>query len=334
MADIRFRILNQADGDASLDTISGSGLAFYGATAGSSVAVGEYQQTTYVANGDGSVFKDATNNIAFYTTASYPSGRCTLDSVPGSAYPDTGLSGVRTMHSSIGIMFGHTAAVKVQNCQLRIYDRGNIQYPASGVNTKVAEIVNFNGGTYATQGTNDGLPSAAIGSGDLWWWGEPWPDELCPSSENFYTNSVGVTFYNGKDTDSRVNGDARLATAGVPGSYETVGGTGLIVPLLDSPGSGGKGLQASEVVSGTGMVWPKWTQYCRDTADQNAISGNSAAFGDGSDTTKSGGIANIDRTFGGTGIDTHHSWGIAISASPNAAGAKEDYGLYVSLEYF
>jgi hypothetical protein len=329
MADIRFRILNQSDGDASLDTLSGSGLAFYGATAGSSVAVGDYQETSYVANGDGSTYKDATNNIQYYTTSSYPSGRCVLDSVPGSAYTDVGLSGIRSMHSTLGIMFGHTSQVNVQNCQLRIYDRGNINYPASGVNTKVAEIVNYNGSTFDAQGANDGLPSTAIGSGDLWWWGEAWPDDLCGVGENFYKNSVGVTFYNGRAADSpRINGDSRLDTAGIPGSYATVGGTGIIVPLLDSPGSGGKQLQASEAISGTGMVWPKWTQYCRDSVDQNAISGSTAGFGDGSTA------GNLKFTYGGTGVDLHHSWAVAISASPNAAGAKEDYGLYVSLEYY
>jgi hypothetical protein len=329
MADIRFRILGETDGDAGVDTLSGSGLAFYGATAGSSVAVGAYQDTSYVANGDGSVFKDATNNIKFQTASQYPSGRCVLDAVPGSPY-ETGISGIRSMYGTVGVMFGHTSSVNVQNCQLRIYDRGNINYPASGVNTKVAEIVNYDGGTPTSQGTDNGLPAQnAIGSGDLWWWGEPWPDDLCAVGENFYTNSVGVTFYNGRASDSpRINGDTRLDSAGVPGSYATVGGTGIIVPLLDSPGSGQKYLLASEAVSGTGLIWPKWTQYCRDTTDQNAISGSSAGFGDGSTA------GNIVKTYGGTGVDLHHSWSVAISASPNAAGAKTDYGLYVSLEYY
>jgi hypothetical protein len=101
-----------------------------------------------------------------------------------------------------------------------------------------------------------------------------------------------------------------------------------VVPLLDSPGSGQKYLLAAEAISGTGMVWPKWTQYCRDTVDQNAISGSTAGFGDGST------LSNIIKTYGGTGVDLHHSWSVAISASPNAAGAKESYGLYVSLEYY
>ncbi len=331
MANIRFQLLGNNDGTPSLDTLSGSGLAFYGSTAGSSVQIGAYQGTTYVANGDGSVFKDASNNIAFQTASTYPSGACILEAVPGSPY-DTGLSGVRTMYGSLGIEFGNATAVNVQNCTFRIYDRGNVNYPASGVNTKVAELVNHNGGTWDAQGADNGLSADAQGSGDLWWWGEPWPAEYITASKNYYTNSVGAVFVNGTDADARTNGDSRLDTAGVAGSYDTVGGTGIMVPLLDSPGSGQKQLMNSEVISGTGMVWPKWTQYITDSTDQTEVFGFS--FGDGSDTVKVGGIAPIDRTFGGTGVDTHHTWSVAISASPLSSGSKEEYGLYVSLEYF
>ena len=54
MAEIRFQLLKQANGTPALPTLSGSGLAFYGATAGSSVQIGAYQGTTRVANSDGS----------------------------------------------------------------------------------------------------------------------------------------------------------------------------------------------------------------------------------------------------------------------------------------
>ena len=332
MPDIRFQVLGDADGTpgTNLDTLSGSGLAFFGATAGSSVQIGEYQSTTYVANGDASEYSDASSNVK-YVSDTYPSGACTLEAVPGSPY-ETGLTGIRTMYGSLGIEFGHTSAVNIQNCQLRIYDRNNINYPASGVNTKVAEIINHNGGTFDSQGTDNGLTSAAQGSGDLWWWGEPWPADELVGTTNFYTNSVGVVFRNGTSDDSRVNGDTRLDSAGVALSYDTVGGTGIVVPLSNSPGSGQKQLQNSEVVSGTGMVWPKWTQYLTDTTKQTGIFGFS--FGDGSDTTKVGGIAPIDRTYGGTGVDTHHTWSVALSASPLSSGSKEQYGLYVSLEYY
>lgn len=330
MAGIRFQLLGNNDGTSSLDTLSGSGLAFFGATGGSSVQVGQYQETTYVSNADGSTYTDATSNVR-YVANEFPSGACTLDAVPGNSY-EMGLSGVRSMYGSLGIEFGHTSEVNVQNCQLRVYDRANVNYPASGVNTKVAEIVNHNGSTWDSQGADNGLCSAAHGSGDLWWWGEAWPAEYVTGGKNYYTNSVGTVFKNGTDSDPVVNGDSRLSDVGVAGSYDTVGGTGIIVPLVDSPGSGQKQLMNSEVVSGSGMVWPKWTQYITDTTDQTEVFGFS--FGDGSDTTKVGGIAPIDKTFGGTGIDTHHTWSVAISATPLSTGSKESYGLYVSCEYY
>lgn len=330
MSEIRFQLLGNNNGTPSLDTLSGSGMAFFGSTAGSSVQIGAYQDTSYVSNGDGSVFTDASSNVKFETTSTYPSGWAVLDTVAGSPYA-MGVTGVRSMYGTLGIEFGNATECSVQNVQLRVYDRGNVNYPASGVNTKVAEIVNHNGATFNSQGSDNGLCSAAQGSGDLWWWGEPWPSEYITGSKNYYTNSVGETFYNGTDSDTVTNGDARLASAGIAGSYDTVGGSGLKVPLLDSPGSGQKQLQNSEVVSGTGMVWPKWTQYITDSTDQTEVFGFS--FGDGSDTVKVGGIAPIDRTFGGSGVDTHHTWSVALSASPLSTGAKEKYGLYVSLEF-
>ena len=136
-----------------------------------------------------------------------------------------------------------------------------------------------------------------------------------------------MTFYNGLSSETATNGDARLRTAGVAGSYDTVGGTGLIMPLLDSPGSGGKQLQNSEMISNTGMLIPKWTQYLTDSMHQYNVFSSSSAYQYGD------GTALKNWNYGGTGIDTHHTWSVALSASPLSTGSKEAYGLYVSLEY-
>ena len=322
MAEIRFQKLNQTDGEAAVDTLSGSGLAFFGATGGSSVAINAWQQGSWVSNGDGSTYTEQMPNNQYVTDGEFPSGRVTL----GGAFQGTdttlGLTGIKNMHGTLGIEFGHTTAVNIQNCQLRIYDRGNVNYPATGVNTRVAELINFNGATYATQGTSSNT-SDAVGSGDIFWWGEPWPNAET-NGTNFFTNSVGSTFYNGTTSDTNTNGDSRLSAAAVAGSYDTVGGTGIIVPLADSPGSGGKQLQNSEAISGTGQIWPKWTQYAQNSSFQTAVAGGN--FGDGS--------SNKQFTYGGTGVDTHHTWSVALSASPLSSGGKEQYGLYVSLEYY
>lgn len=312
MAVIDFQILGNANASPSLETFSGSGLAFFGATAGSSVQIGSYQDSTYVANSDGTTTKDQTNNIK-YVGNTFPSGLCTVNAI-GSPYGPIGLSGVKNHQATLGIRFGHNSAVKTQNCQLRIYDRTNINNPASGVNTKVAEIANFSGNAWNNQGTL-GIPSAVVGSGDAFWWGEAWPSQLV--TKNYYQNSLGTKFYNGLDTSSVVNGDTRLAAAAVTDNDLTVGGSGIVVPLLDSPGSGGRGIYE-------GLEWPKWTQYIA-SAQQTTWGGPS--YGDGSN------IANISKTYGGTGYHTHHTWAVALSASPLSIGSKEQYGLYVSLEY-
>ena len=305
-------------------TLSGSGLGFFGTEAGSSVQIGSYQDTTWISNADGSVTKGAANNIK-YVTSVYPSGMAYVSEDASSNYY-MGLSGIKSHACTLGIQFGHTTAVKTQNVQLRIYDRTNINNPASGVNTKAAEIVNFGGSVFSNQDsvTGAGVGSAFVGSGDSLWWGEPWPDEMV--ANNYYKNSVGTTFKNGLDTVAEltnVNGDVRLGQ--VTGDRETVGGSGVVVPLLDSPGSGQKQLSGSEAIT-TGMVWPKWTQYI-DSSKQSTLFGAGNNFGDGSN------VSYIANTYGGTGIDTHHTWCVALSATPLAIGSKEQYGLYVSLEY-
>lgn len=321
MAVIKFQVLGQNDGQASIDTLSGSGLGFFGLSAGSSVQIGAYQDTTYVSNGDGSVTKSATNNNK-YVADTFPSGMSAITAI-GGTYGPVGLSGVKSFESTLGIEFGHSTAVKTQNVQLRIYDRSNINYPASGVNTKVAEVVNFGGGTYNSQGSL-GVGSSVVGSGDAFWWGEAWPSELVTNNLNYFTNSLGTKFYNATSDDSVVNGDVRLGN--VSEDDNTVGGSGLVVPLLDSPGSGQRGLD--EVTGATGMIWPKWTQYITETAQQQVWAGAATHnFGNGSTA------GNLLLNQGGTGYHTHHTWAVALSASPLNIGSKEQYGLYVSLEY-
>ena len=324
MAEIKFQVLGQVNGNASVDTFSGSGLAFYGTSAGSSVQIGAFQDNTYVANADGSSYSSAAGNVK-YVANTFPSGMCTTDGFGGAEFT-TGLSGVCSYQATMGVQFGHTTAVKTQNVQLRIYDRSNINHPASGVNTKVAEIINHNGHSDSTNQGTLGNPSTVVGSGDFFWWGEPWPTEY--STKGYYTNSSGEVFYNGLSSASRVNGDSRLATAGVAGSYASVGGTGVVVPLANSPGSGQKQLNNNNAAGATGQIWPKWTQYVSNTAQaDSALVPAASNFGDGSSAS------NLAKTYGGTGLDTHHTWAVALSASPLSIGSKEQYGLYVSLEY-
>ena len=300
------------------NNLQGSGLGFYGSTFGSSVQIGSYQSSTSITNGDGTTNGGGGFNVKFLNAASG-------DIDTGSATSNLPLTYMNGYARTVDVNFDHTAEVNVQNVQLRIYDRFNKDYPASGVNTKVAELINFDGKTYASWNSSagdDNTGGAGVGgechgSGDLFWWGEQWDSSLI--TQNYFENSSGIKFYNGDEADSVVNGDSRYPAAGGGAlSDDSVGGTGVVVPLSNSPGSGGRFMDTRNT-TGAATYKPKWMQYYNTSArpyDIPNIGANQTAG-----------------TFGGTGIDTRHTWRVALSATPLTIGSKTQYGLYVSLEY-
>lgn len=303
MAEITFGI-----SDSNIN-IGGSGFGFYGATFGSSVQISSYQESTFVTNGDGTTEGPEANNVKFTNWASG-------DPALGSGVP---LAKINSNVASLVMNFDHTTAVNVQNVQMRVYDRANISYPASGVNTKLAEVVNFDGKSYTAWKSSAGPSNVAtnsnqVGSGDLFWWGSPWDATYC--TQDYYVNSSGVRFDNYFTTEAG-NGDSRLG--GVSGDKDTVGGTGIIVPLLNSPGSGQKFLnpEFNETIGGTRRQ-PKWRQYYNQSTRPDDV----PDVGTG-----------VTDTYGGTGVDTRHTWRVALSATPVSIGSKTSYGLYASLEY-
>ena len=312
---ITFEIIQNTD-------IGSSGLGFYGSGGfGTSVPLFTYQGSTFATSADGSVSGPEARNVK-YLDNTY-SG-CQISAGSGA------LTRLNSGRATLIINFAHTSAVKVQNAQLRIWDRTNINYPASGVITKVAEVVNFNGTTYTGWTTNNGddfTTGNVVGSGDAFWWGAPWPDNYMYSPfqnsalKPYYQNSVGNKFYNFtvsqyQSTPSTGNPDSRLSGLTVP-AKETVGGTGLIVPLLDSPGSGGRYLVPP---LGSGIA-PKYSHYVNQT--YQGLMGATVTYP--SSTYLASG-------YGGTGYDTRHTWRVALSSAPLSISSKQ-YGLYVSLEY-
>lgn len=317
MASISFEVLqNGAVGSG----ISGSGLGFYGSGGfGTSVPLLNYQGRTYVTSADGTAQGPAARNNK------YVSGQVVYNDDAGT----TGLLvKLNSSEATLIINFDHSAAVKVQNAQLRIYDRDNIDNPATGVVTKVAEIVNFDGKDYSTWvGAMGNELSTVTGSGDALWWGAPWPDTFLYTdfqgggvARPYYQNSVGVKFYNFTETQDAANSgnpDTRVSGLSYPGK-QTVGGSGLIVPLLDSPGSGGRGV-APPLHTGAA----KFCQYI-NTSIQTTTLGASTGYNSGTF---------LASMYGGTGVDTRHTWRVAISAAPLSIGSKANYGLFVSMEY-
>ena len=302
--------------------LSGSGLGFYGSSFGASVSTTSYQDTTYVTNSDGTDDGGAARNVKFLN----PTG-CYL----GFAAESGLLIQSNGVHATLMIHFKHTSAVKVQNVQLRIYDRDNINNPASGVITKVAEITNFNNKMYSDwiSTAGDAVVSQNYGYGDAFWWGSQWPSggmyAAADSSDRpSYTNSVGVVFRDFTDyqyNKGSGNPDQRVSGITAP-AYETVGGTGIIIPLVDSPGSGGRFLATGIL---TGDIKPKFIQYVNTTYQSSSL---------GLSTTYSTGVlGNLTGSYGGTGYDEQHTWRVALSARPLSIGSKTQYGMYVSLEY-
>lgn len=319
MASISFAVLqNSHIGDA----FAGSGLGFFGSSFGTSVQIGSFQDRTYVTNSAGTEQGPAALNVKYIN----PSGAYVQ-----MAENSTQLPNVNSSEATLAINFDHSVPVKVQNVQLKIYDRSNTDYPATGVVTRVCEIANFANKTYSDWVSDAGTEiTTATGSGDGLWWGAPWPDSLVypafyqTSARPYYQNSVGVKFYNFTQYQAdhgSGNPDSRLAGYSSPDN-ETVGGSGIIVPLFDSPGSGGRFLAKP---LGTGVL-PKFIQYVKNT------SGGQAAFGI-STPYNSGSSDYLTRSFGGTGYDARHTWRVGLSASPLSIGSKVQYGLYISLEY-
>lgn len=115
--------------------IGSSGVGFFGSSGfGSSVSVGNYQDSSYITNSNGTIAGAAINNIKY----SHPNSGI----VNGIGSPSgLNLQSITNAQASLNVRFTHATAVATQNVKLRIYDRSNINNPASGVTTKVAEII-------------------------------------------------------------------------------------------------------------------------------------------------------------------------------------------------
>jgi hypothetical protein len=322
MASIFFEILDTS----TIKSLSGSGLGFYGSTFGASVSTTSYQDSTYLTDENGESNFGSARNVKFLN----PSG-----AIAGTNKETGCLTAINGTEATLLIHFAHTSNVKVQNAQLRIYDRTSIDNAAVGVVTKVAEIVNYAGATEfggVNGWQNNGGPDVdnaymVHGYGDALWWGSPWPAIHtyagdATSTRPYYINSVGVKFENFTDYQyERGTGNPQLQDAVSYPGYETVGGTGIIVPLLDSPGTYGSGLWKAIQ---NDHLRPKYIQYISNLHQTKY--GTATAY-------SSANLTHLSGSFGGTGYDTRHTWRVALSAKPLNIGSKKQYGLYVSLEY-
>lgn len=122
-------------GNSEINHSAGSGLGFYGAGFGVSVPLNSQQSTTWTTNSTGTATGVQLNNTALATTGtSVVAGTVSVDS--STAINNNNLPNYLC---PLNIRFTNDDAVKVQNCKLRIFDRNNINSPASGVTTYVYE---------------------------------------------------------------------------------------------------------------------------------------------------------------------------------------------------
>ncbi len=138
-----------AGSDFVIQDLSGSGLGFYGDDGfGASVRVGEYQGRTFITNGAGTSQGPEADNVKYLNLGS---------GIIGQTGSGVALTCIPNYLATLNIRFTYDTAVAIQNAYLRIYDRSDPNRPASGVTTKVAELI------------HPDLTQTNVGSGDTTW---------------------------------------------------------------------------------------------------------------------------------------------------------------------
>lgn len=181
-----------------VQNLGGSGIGFYGAGFGSSVEVGEYQETTFITNSNGTAQGPQINNITWTHANSGEINGAGLSKV---------LTAIPNYLATLNIRFTHGSAVRTQNAKLRIYDRSNINNAPSGVTCKVAELIHPD----TVQNNN--------GSGDTSW-ATPQGSSVVMS----FADSPGLSGeYAGNGTGSTVNSTRHDFYAAISASPDSIG---------------------------------------------------------------------------------------------------------------
>lgn len=135
--------------DFTINSLSGSGLGFYGdAGFAASVSTGSWQGRTFITNGAGTSQGPECDNIKYLNIGS---------GIIGQTGSGVALDHIPNYQSTLNLRFTNDVPVQTQNAKLYIYDRVSINNPASGVTTKVAEII------------HPSISQLVTGSGDTTW---------------------------------------------------------------------------------------------------------------------------------------------------------------------
>jgi len=129
MAELQF--IGLKDG-VEYDVIPGSGVGFFGATFGSSVQVGSYQDSTWITDGAGSAEGPQINNTKYdgvLTSGVVWNGIATT------------LRNIPNMSGTMNIRFSDTNWVKTQNASVRAFNRVDPNVDQVGVTLQAAQLV-------------------------------------------------------------------------------------------------------------------------------------------------------------------------------------------------
>lgn len=144
-------------GFSAIASLSGSGIGFYGANFGTSVPVGETQTRMFITNSTGT----SQGPELWSISRSHPASGVVGNS--GSGLP---LRSIPNYQAPINARFTHSSAVRVQNAELRAYDRYNIDNNPSGVTCWAAQIIHPELAQNNT-GSGSTLWTAIYGSGSV-----------------------------------------------------------------------------------------------------------------------------------------------------------------------
>lgn len=128
--------------------VSSSGLGFFGDGFGVSLPVSSWNVRTFITNAAGNIAGPEVDNIKWSASNS---------GIIGQSGSSVLLTQIPNYLATLNVRFTHSTQVKVTNTEFRIFDRSNINNPASGVTCRVAEIIHPD-----TVQTNNG-------SGDTTW---------------------------------------------------------------------------------------------------------------------------------------------------------------------
>lgn len=181
-----------------------SGIGFFGGDFGLSVPVDSFQDTTFITNSDGTSQAEQLNNTKYSS----------LSGVKFNTNNEKDNNVIPNYYAPLNIRFEHTEAVRVKNCQLRIFDRSDITKNASGVTTAIYEVRHPN----SVEGASTALKHRGNGADNHGWTNflhvDGTDNTVNPMS---FTESPGSSGLNGNTSDgtsNTLNGIAGSTTDG------------------------------------------------------------------------------------------------------------------------